>query len=293
MELGELIYTRLAGDKELTRMLAYFKDSPAVFDTEFPSDRQDGWKGETQYPRICYRTDMQANQERNSVGTLRVALYADKKSLAIDDIEDVVKRCLKDVLMKPSGQAPFCVAWARTEPFLLEGMAVLGRELLFDIYEYPEQEMEDPDPVEAMNRYIKEQMEGIFVIGVDGMGSFKEARAEEPLFYCRLEAVKKQVETNTVTWMDGRIAVHVICPDVSARQEYVMALTNRLAWDGKIPMPDGSPMRVQELTVNNKADYLKEGQICVTGHYGILRYKAKQKLTGIKMTGGFYGRVKE
>lgn len=293
MDLGELIYTRLAGDGELSVRLARFRDSPAVFDTEFPSDQQEGWEQKSQYPRICYRTDMQVNQERNSVGTLRVALYTDKQTLVIDEIEDIVKRCLKDVLMKPTGQAPFCVSWARTEPFLLEGMAVLGRELLFDIYEYPKQETEDPDPVEAMNRYMKGQMEGVFVIGVDEMGSFKEARAEEPLFYCRLEAVEKRVETNTITWMDGRMAVHIICPDVSERQKFVMRLADKLSWDGKIPMLDDSPMRIQKLTVSNKSDYLKEGQILVTGHYGMLRYKAKQKLTGVKMTGGFYGKSKK
>lgn len=292
MDLGELIYIRLTGDGELSGKLAGFRKGPAVFDTEFPSDQQDGWEGRTQYPRICYRTDMQVNQERNSVGTLRVAVYTDKRSMVIDEIEDLVKRRLKDVLMKPSGQAPFCVSWSRTEPFLLEGMAVLGRELLFDIYEYPRQETEAPDPVEAVNRYIKKQMDEIFVIGRDKMDSFKEASKEEPLFYCRLESVEKRVETNTITWMDGRMAVHVICPDVFTRQKFVMALANRLSWDGKITMLDGSPMRIQKLSVNNKADYLKEGQIFITGHYGILRYQSKPKLTGVKMTGGFYGRKK-
>lgn len=37
-------------------------------------------------------------------------------------------------------------------------------------------------------------------------------------------------------------------------------------------------MRIKRLQVNNKADYLKEGQLFVTVHYGLLRYKPKEHM---------------
>lgn len=43
-------------------------------------------------------------------------------------------------------------------------------------------------------------------------------------------------------------------------------------------MLDKSPMRIKRLQVNNKADYLKEGQLFVTVHYGLLRYKPKEHM---------------
>lgn len=47
----------------------------------------------------------------------------------------------------------------------------------------------------------------------------------------------------------------------------------------KVPvMLDKSPMRIKRLQVNNKADYLKEGQLFVTVHYGLLRYKPKEHM---------------
>lgn len=151
MDFGGLVYARLAKDGELSEKLAKFGGAPAVFDTEFPSDQQAGWEKGTQYPRICYRTDMQVNRERSSSGTLRVALYADRQSLIIDEIERLVKKRLRDVLMQPDGQSPFCMSWARTEPYLLEAPAVLCRDMVFDILEFPEQKTCELDPVAAMS----------------------------------------------------------------------------------------------------------------------------------------------
>lgn len=109
MNLSELIFKRLSADENLQTMLATYAGAPAIFDSEFPADQQEGWEGATQYPRICYRIDMQVNQERSSAGTLYVAMYTDKTSTIIEDIETAVKHCLQDVLMKPAGEAPF--AW--------------------------------------------------------------------------------------------------------------------------------------------------------------------------------------
>ena len=78
--------------------------------------------------------------------------------------------------------------------------------------------------------------------------------------------------------MDGKIAVHVLYPAADLRQKWVMALANGLTLDGEVVMLDKSPMRIKRLQVNNKADYLKEGQLFVTVHYGLLRYKPKEHM---------------
>ena len=44
---------------------------------------------------------------------------------------------------------------------------------------------------------------------------------------------------------------------------------------GEVTMLDYSPMFIRKLQMDNKSDYLKDGQIFVTGRYGLLRYKAK------------------
>ena len=87
--------------------------------------------------------------------------------------------------------------------------------------------------------------------------------------------MEKVEETNTVVWMDGKLAIHILCPDTDMRLKMSAAITNAMSLDGEVTMLDYSPMFIRKLQMDNKSDYLKDGQIFVTGRYGLLRYKAK------------------
>ena len=193
-------------------------------------------------------------------------------------IEPLVRDCLRDVILKPEGGTPYCFAWARTDAFTIgekKGSVTIGSEVRFDILEYPSQETSDPDPVMATNKYIKELYPECMIMGYDKMEEITEATGERPVIYCRLVSADKSEETNTVAWMDGRIAVHILCPESETRLKMAAAIANRMSLDGEIIMLDHSPMFIKRLQANYKSDYLKDGQIFVTGHYGLLRYKAK------------------
>ena len=105
--------------------------------------------------------------KRSSSGQLTVALYDIMDPLEVEKMEVAIRNCLQDVVMKPEGEAPMCFAWARSEPYILEGNAVLCKEIVFDILEYPAQETTDPDPVMALNRYIKNLFPECIVFGID------------------------------------------------------------------------------------------------------------------------------
>lgn len=45
MNLKQLIYKRLVHAKDIGELLAKYAGRPAVFDTEAPDDKQDGWEG--------------------------------------------------------------------------------------------------------------------------------------------------------------------------------------------------------------------------------------------------------
>ena len=277
MYLDEMIYHRLAGCKALSEKLAVYADGPAIFNTEFPSDQQEGWGGRNQYPRICYRTDMQVNQERSSSGTLHVAVYTDKTSKVIEELESQVRECLKDVLMKPSDKAPFCVAWARTETYRLEGPAVICRDILFDVIEFPAQETTDPDPVMAVAAYIKKMYPDTIVLGIDRIGDFVNP-AGKPVFYCRLQDIQSTSGpcTHTISWFIAGVAVHLLYPTALTRLKMIAAINQQMQIDEEVIMLDQSPMMIRELRMDNKADYLREGQLLVTGRYGCLRNAEKK-----------------
>ena len=288
MKLEELIQKRFVSTAELRERLTTFAGVPAIFSPEAPGDEQEGWGGNTQYPMIVYNYDMQANEERNSAGTLSVSIMCQNTTEVFpEDIALIVKNCLRDVIIFPEGGTPYCFTWARTDAFTMNedsGKAglVIGCEVRFDILEYPSMETSDPDPVIAVDKYIKEMFPECLVMGYDRMEEITEASAEQPVVYCRLITTEKQEETNTVAWMGGRIAVHVLCPDSTVRIKMAAAIANKLSLDGEVIMLDHSPMFIQRLQANYKSDYLKEGQVFITGRYGLLRYKAKEhSLTAI------------
>ena len=279
MILEELIHKRFVSSENLVKHLASFNGAPAVFSSEPPDECQEGWCGNTQYPEVIYNFDLQANEERHSAGTLSVSLLCQNTTEIVPEkIEPLVRDCLRDVILKPDGGTPYCFTWARTDAFTMDekkSNVTIGCEVRFDILEYPSQETSDPDPVMAVGTYIKKLYPECLVMGIDKMEEITEATATCPLVYCRLVSVEKSEETNTVAWMDGRIAVHVLCPESEKRMKGTAAIANDMSLSGEIIMLDYSPMFIKRLQVNHKSDYLKDGQIFMTGHYGLLRYKAK------------------
>lgn len=263
----------------LTRHLAKYSGLPAVFSASAPEDNQEGWEGPEQYPRIVYGYDMQTNMERKSAGVLTVSLLCrNTAEEAPEEIEPEVRKCLRDVMLNPAGGPPYCFTWAGMDAFTVDDEKtglLIGSEIRFDILEYPSQETTDPDPVMATNKYIKELYPECLIMGYDRMEEITEATAERPVIYCRLTSADKSEETNTVAWMDGRIAVHILCPDSGIRLKMAADISKKMSLDGEIIMLDSSPMFIKRLQVNYQSDYLRDGQIFVTGHYGLLRYRAK------------------
>ena len=288
MTLEELIYERLASSEKLVRQLASFHGRPAVFSPDPPDDGHEWWHGNSQYPKVVYNFDLQANEERHSAGILSVSLLCQNTPEAMPEaIGLLVRECLRDAILKPEGGSPYCFAWARTDAFTIgeeKTSLTVGSEVRFDILEYPSQETTDPDPVAAMNSYIKGLYPECLVMWHDRMGETTEATEKQPVVYCRLVSVEKAEETNTVAWMDGKVAVHILCPSSGVRMKMAAGIANQMALDGEITLLDGSPMFLKGLVENCRADYLKEGQILLTGHYGLLRYRAKQPQI---MHGGF------
>lgn len=278
MNLEELICKRLSEAKKLTKCLTRYAGQPAIFTPEAPGDREAGWGRATQYPRAVFNFDMQADGERKSAGTLSVAIICRNDSEAVPElIEPAVKKALKDVLLKDDNGTLYAFAWARTEGFSMteeKNELLIGSEIRFDIMEYPQQETTDPDPIMAMARYIKDLYPDSIVVGIDKMADETEASKEAPVFYCRLTEIEKLEETNTVVWMNGKIAISLLCPDGATRLKMAAAVLNSLSLDGEVTMLDDSQMFMERLTANLKSDYLKDGQIFVTGRYGLLRYKA-------------------
>lgn len=292
MTLEELIYERFANYAFLKDHMAVYAGVPAVFYQIAPDDRQEVWKG-AQYPRIIYTLDMQADQERKSAGVMQVDLFCDETKSIPEDIVPYIRKCLVNLIVKPEGNSHYAFAWARTEMFSLEQSArdrgvntmIVGAFIRFDILEYSQQETANPDPVQALNRWVKNLEKGSLVIGEDHIEKFYEPSGEHPAFYVRVQSYKTNRATYALTWVDCNLAIHIIVPEPENRSLWARYIADRLNMAGEVIMLDDSPMLIFEVSVENNADYLTRGQVMVKAQYSIPRIgEVEHPLSKIKVS---------
>jgi hypothetical protein len=290
--IEELLYARMTTYPALIGKLAKYDDAPAVFYQIAPSDKAGGWNNKVQYPRIDVTVDMQANPERQSSGQAIINIWCNETGMMPEEIEPDVRAALCGVFMTPEGEPPYCLAWQRTDAFedsrgeADQGNQVIGMTILFDIFAFPNQITSDPDPIMAMNRFMKELESGVTVIGHDTLTPYYEPQAAAPAFYFRIISMETSDETNTVAWMNGTIAGHVFAPTAEARLRWIKYLIDTLALAGEITMLDNSPMMIRRLTADAGLDALSQGQIRMQVRFGILRRAMYQPLTHVSIKEG-------
>lgn len=276
MTLEELISRLFKSDSILSAMLAKYLSFPAVFFQTAPADIQPGWGETGQYPRIVYMVDMRADAERKTAGTIRVDLLCDITGTLPEELEYAVIDSLKDLVLQPDNDSPYCFAWASKQSFELESnnsdKRIVGTEMLFSILEYPEQITADPDPVYTMNLFLKEHIPNAFVLGIDQLADqLKKATEDEPILYVRLVDTVTDHLTFGIAWMKCSLAIHIIAPDTSARIKWARVVMNAFVQRGEAIMPDRSVMLFGTVRANNAFDYLSAGQVTLDTTYTIPR----------------------
>lgn len=242
MTLEDLIYTRLSDPDGPAAKLARYGEAPAIFYQAAPEDTAAGWDGKRQYPRIDYTVDMQANPERQSCGVLTLNIWCSEQCAPPEDLEPEVRAMMREVFMQPDESPPYSLAWVRSDAFEGRSQAnpatlVNGITVLFDLFAFPVQETTDPDPILAINEYVKQWAPDALVIGKDTLERFQIATTDQPIFYFRLASLQLQRETNTVAWMDGMIAGYIYAPE-ETRLKWLKALVDVLSLDGEVTMLD-------------------------------------------------------
>lgn len=273
MTLEDLIYARLAASP-LAGELALFGDAPALFYQCAPEDTAGGWRGRPQYPRADFIVDMQADTERKTSGVLTLNIWCREGKTPPEALEPTARAALCGVFLCPDDGMPFSLSWSRSDAFEQRSEAkprtlVLGISVQFDVYAFPCQLSTDPDPVLAVNAWLRDWAPGAVVIGQDSIPHILAPDDSRPAFYCRLAGLQTATQTNTVAWMNGVLCLHVFA---GARQtQWIKALVDALALLEEITMLDGSPMFLHELRADGAADALTTGQLRLSVRFGLLR----------------------
>lgn len=274
MAIDAIILKAIQEDESITSKLALFDGEPAVFYQTAPPDTDSGWMG-VQFPRMDFNIDWTYNPERRADGSCVFNIWCLNNGQTYpDDIGNALIECLRDVFFTDTDGEVYAMEWQRTDAFEAGGQdnepLTVGVTLSFDMLAFPPQITIEPDPVAGICDYIKSRTPEALVIGIDQMEQIVKPSAEHPVIYVRLSGDSSAMRNSwAVAWMDVTLQVHVFAPGATARQMIGRILCNAIALDGECKLRDCSPMLFKRVAITLSANPLRQGQIAVTGRYGV------------------------
>ena len=285
--IEDVIRKLISETPNIARCLAQYKFVPAVFYQTPPVDIDPEW-GEEQYPRIDYNVEWSYNAERKTAGIMTLDLWClNESAIAPEDLGKVISTELSEVFVADE-TGIFCIVWNRTDSFVAEGNEpqTVGVTVSFDVLEFPLNIPSETDPIVSCNQWAKALFPTAIVIGIDEMQPIMRPSNDTPVLYFRTASMTDAGRTTyAVAWMNATIVGHVIAPTPEARYTLLKRMSEELAINGEILMNDNSPMMINKVSYTTSANPLINGQLTVSGTYGVLRqHQEYTPLTNIKFS---------
>ncbi len=287
-DIRQLIHEQVSADAQIAGMLAAYKGAPAFFYQKSPSDSREGW-GEPRYPRVDFNLDTRHEPERRTEGTLTVNIWCTTECPAVGSsdpdraIEQRLLELISGTFYTGGDRETICAEWERSDEFTLERdrdnslPEVYGLTVTFALMAFPAQITTDPDPIQGLNIWTKRHFPKMTAIAYDDMPPVWKPTDENPAVYWRFAGTSSvDLQSYAVTWYTGAFAAHIIAESVTERNRWAKAMIERGQLDGEIILPDTSPMLIKGIAARNSADPLREGQIELTGRYGVLAQHRKE-----------------
>lgn len=271
--IEEVIYKYLSESNELGGMLARYRNSPAIFRDEAAKDTDTSWGDGPQYPRIVYTLNMQDDPQRKVSGTLTVDIMC-YGNIQPETIEAVLRPMI-DGHFFTDGDTTIAAMWDSSPAFTEQAgkYIISGMSVNFDVVAFPMQETSNPDPIQALNRWMKEQLPEATVIGLDELPAvWTPPDPRKPAIYFKLDSLGPGTigDTYSVTWHLATIKALVISTNRTVRNTVAKFIVDNLAAYDRVKLLDGSNLFLKRLVCNMTADPIKEGQVTITGEYGVL-----------------------
>lgn len=281
--LDGLLKKQVRSCAHIAGMLASYGGKPAFFYQESPPDTDPLWD-KSCYPRADYNVDISYNPERKSSGILQINIWCSAESIAMpEDIEKRFRELINGTFYSGT-EKTVCAVWSRSDAFSFDkgsrtSPEIFGVTMLFELMEFPVQSTTDPDPVQGLNEWIKSRFPETAVIAHDRLPEIWKPSDESPAVYWRFAGADTDDKQSSyaVTWFIGHFAAHIIADSVTERNRWLKAITEDLQTAGEVILQDGSPMFINQLKISHNADSLRDGQLEVTGRYGVLAQHRKEE----------------
>ena len=272
--LEDLLCEQVKGDPALAGMLAKYGGGPAFFYSKSPPDTDRCWEKPC-FPRADFSIDTRRDPERKTSGGLAVNIFCTAESKATpEELEKRLTELIDGVFYTAGGMDAVCAAWDRSDPFDAAGGGlpeVFGASISFALMAFPAQEAGWPGPIAALNAWTQANFPEAAVITASAIPPVWKPSGENPAIYWRPEgSASTDRQSYAATWYSGQFAAHIIAGGVAARARWANEIIRRIQRDGEVLMPDGSPMFAKQITIRNGADPLREGQLLLSGQYGVL-----------------------
>lgn len=271
------------------KILATYLEEQAVFNTKAPDDVDEGWKDGVQYPRCIFELNMQADAERKISGRLYVDVMCENENNSVqpESLAELVKQAVDGCFFSKT-DLTISAQWNRSDNFAEKDSKLSGITLTFDILAYPIQETESPDPVKAVNLWLKTLYSDAYVIGRDTLPETWKPTDKSPAIYCRISNLgesSRMKSTAAVTWIGADMRVNVMAPSEQVRSTIIKNSIQILTNATRLILDDKSPMLIDRVTGNPAADALREGQIQIKTTYGVLNTYTGTPIKSIRTSG--------
>jgi hypothetical protein len=283
----ELLKNQIRGDVCLAGMLTTYKGKPAFFFQKAPQDTDRDWDRGA-FPRMDYNTNNRYDPERKVSGSLDINIWCTNEcSYMPEDIDTRLVELVGGTFYRDGVRDIICATWNRSDSFAFEQPSsiggntapeVFGITTVFDLLEFPAQITFDPDPIQGLNNWTRENFPEMTVINLDEQPPVWKPSDHNPAIYWRFEGTTvTDRQSYAVTWYNGTFAAHVIAATVTERNKWTKAIIERLRLHGEVLLTDGSPMFAKQIQVRHNADPLREGQLLMAGQYGVLEQHRKER----------------
>lgn len=290
--IEHLLLKQLREDEEISGMLTRYRGETAVFYQNSPTDVDSGWEGSC-FPRFEYYVDRSRDPEGQIAGKIYISIKTTSRDLSPSggnlerEIELLLVNRISGAFYTSESGEVYGAEWVRSDAWVKSyndrsneaGVVELyGVDMEFDLVAFPSQISTNPDPVLGAVCGMKEVFPQIVVIGRDEIPSVWKPSAQESACYWRFVGFEGDMrQTYSVNWYTGILGFHVFSETVGERNRWVKAVAEWLQVVGEIVLLDESPMFVQKVTVIHDGDPLREGQLKVTGEYGVLASLRKER----------------
>jgi len=146
----------------------------------------------------------------------------------------------------------------------------------------------DPDPVAALQNWTKKTWPEVQT----NPATWTPADIT-PGIYWRMVRLTPTEITAVVNWMEVQINGHILAPSAAIRLSWVRKVTEGLAKQRRLKMPDDGPLELLRVTADSEADPMRRGQIQLTARFGVLQPQAQYEvLRGAAASGDINMEVK-